>query len=162
MRPALSAAAALALLAGSAVTPAAAQSLGLAVGVHAPGAAGGAASFGLEYRFAPQPLSGGWTGGWLVAARHNDLGDTWAGIGYGVQHPLTGPWHVEGSFAAGLYRAGATNLGHPLEFRTQLGLGLDLGRGRSMVLSVEHLSNGGLGATNPGTNIVSLGLRQVF
>lgn len=162
MRPAPFAAAALAAFVGSAITPAAAQSLGLTLGAHAPGVADGAASFGVEYRFAPQPLSGGWTGGWLLAARHNDRGDTWAGVGYGVQHPLTGRWHVEGSFAAGLYRAGATDLGHLVEFRTQIGLGLDLGRGRSVVLSAEHLSNGGLGAINPGTNLVSLGFRQVF
>lgn len=143
-------------------TPATAQSFGVSLGTHTTGAAGGAASIGLEYRAAPHALRGDWTGGWLVAARTNDLGDAWLGLGYGLQHPLGGGWHVEGSFAAGLYHAGATAMGHPLEFRTQIGLGYALGERTHLVLSVEHLSNGGLGAINPGTNVVSLGLRHAF
>lgn len=141
---------------------AAAQSIGLGLGLHGPGVAGGAASLGVEYRAVPTRIGGNWTGGWLLAARVNDLGDAWAGVGYGVHYPLDERWHVEGSFAVGLYHPGATDLGHPIEFRTQVGLGLWLAPRTQLVLVAEHLSNGGLGTINPGTDTVSLLLRRVF
>lgn len=158
MRPAFAPLVALLL----ATSPAGAQSLGISLGRHTPGVAEGAVSLGLDYRSLPRALHGDLTGTWVIAARLNDRGDGWLGIGYGLQHPLSGPWHLEGSFAAGLYRRGTTDLGHPLEFRTQIGVGYALNPRTQVVVSVEHLSNGGLGAINPGTDLLSLGVRRVF
>ena len=61
------------------------------------------------------------------------------------------------SFAPGLYRPGrGIDLGYPLEFRSQFEAGYRI-RGRSRIgVAFSHMSNAGLGATNPGVETLTL------
>ena len=53
--------------------------------------------------------------------------------------------------ALGYYRKGnGKDLGHSLEFRSQIKLGYTLAGGSRVAIALSHLSNGGLGRRNPG------------
>ena len=57
------------------------------------------------------------------------------------------------SFAPGLYRKGnGKDLGHVVEFKTELQLSLDLSNNSKLGFSYNHLSNASLGSKNPGAN----------
>jgi hypothetical protein len=64
---------------------------------------------------------------------------------------------LTGSFAPGVYSNGSgKDLGYPLEFRSQIELGYRFDDRSRLSLALSHLSNAGLGDTNPGTEILSL------
>ena len=57
------------------------------------------------------------------------------------------------SFTPGLYRKGSgKDLGHPLEFKSEVQLSLDLSEGTNLGMSYNHVSNASLGKKNPGAN----------
>ena len=57
------------------------------------------------------------------------------------------------SFTPGLYYEGeGKNLGHMLEFKSEVLLSLNLPNSSKLGLSYNHLSNASLGNTNPGAN----------
>ena len=57
------------------------------------------------------------------------------------------------SFAPGLYHEGdGKDLGHVLEFKTELQISLDMSESSQFGLSYNHLSNASLGSKNPGAN----------
>ena len=57
------------------------------------------------------------------------------------------------SFTPGLYNQGdGKDLGHVLEFKSEIQLSLDLPRESQFGLSYNHLSNASLGDKNPGAN----------
>ena len=57
------------------------------------------------------------------------------------------------SFTPGLYRQGSgKDLGHPLEFKSEVQLSLDLSEGTNLGMSYNHVSNASLGKKNPGAN----------
>ena len=57
------------------------------------------------------------------------------------------------SFAPGLYHEGnGKDLGHLLEFKTEVQLSLELSPGSKLGYSYNHVSNAGLGDKNPGAN----------
>ena len=57
------------------------------------------------------------------------------------------------SFAPGLYRQGdGKDLGHVIEFKTEIQLSLDLSTNSKLGFSYNHLSNASLGKKNPGAN----------
>ena len=57
------------------------------------------------------------------------------------------------SFTPGLYEQGdGKDLGHMLEFKSELQFSLDLLKGTEMGFSYNHLSNASLGDKNPGAN----------
>ena len=57
------------------------------------------------------------------------------------------------SFTPGLYHEGdGKDLGHPVEFKSELQLSLDLSPSTEFGLSYNHLSNASLGEKNPGAN----------
>jgi lipid A 3-O-deacylase len=57
------------------------------------------------------------------------------------------------SFTPGLYRQGdGKDLGHPLEFKSEVQLSLDLSEGTNLGMSYNHVSNASLGDKNPGAN----------
>ncbi|HET8727235.1 MAG TPA: acyloxyacyl hydrolase, partial [Alphaproteobacteria bacterium] len=59
----------------------------------------------------------------------------------------------------GLYAEGdGKDLGHTVQFRNGLELGYRLGSGVQIGVSGFHMSNGGLGDENPGTEVLMLQL----
>ena len=61
--------------------------------------------------------------------------------------------NVTPSFTPGLYRQGSgKDLGHPLEFKSEVQLSLDLSEGTNLGMSYNHVSNASLGKKNPGAN----------
>ena len=57
------------------------------------------------------------------------------------------------SFTPGIYSTGdGKDLGHPLEFKSELQLSLDLPNSTMLGMSYNHISNASLGNKNPGAN----------
>ena len=64
-----------------------------------------------------------------------------------------GPFKFTPSFAPGLYSQGdGKDLGHPLEFKSEVQLSMDLGETTNFGMSYNHVSNASLGEKNPGAN----------
>ena len=64
-----------------------------------------------------------------------------------------GKLNVVPSFAPGLYSEGdGKDLGHVLEFKSELQLSLDLSSNSELGFSYNHISNASLGDKNPGAN----------
>lgn len=123
-----------------------------------------AAEFGLEYRsdlklFIVKPFIG--------ASATTD------GSAYGYAGILTDIvlWDrlvLTPSFAAGAWHKGsrAKDLGHWVEFRSQIELTAHLGGGLRAGVYFNHVSNAGLGDINPGVEVIGLtlvvSLRTIF
>lgn len=98
----------------------------------------------------------------------------WAGVGPVLGVGLFGTsFYVEASLMPGLwldfehqYRVGAfeNGLGHPLEFRSQLGFGWEMDAVSSVLVTLSHKSNANIsGATaNPGMEAIQLRYSQSF
>jgi lipid A 3-O-deacylase len=66
-------------------------------------------------------------------------------------------WVLTPSFGAGLYGDGnGKDLGHSIEFRSQLEFGYRFDDRSRLSLAVSHISNASLGDSNPGTEILSV------
>ena len=64
-----------------------------------------------------------------------------------------GALNVTPSFAPGYYHKGdGKDLGHVLEFKSEVQLSLDLPKSSQLGFSYNHLSNASLGDKNPGAN----------
>ena len=72
----------------------------------------------------------------------------------GVQaHYEFGSLNITPSFAPGYYNKGnGKDLGHALEFKSEVQLSLELPKESQFGLSYNHLSNASLGNKNPGAN----------
>ena len=72
----------------------------------------------------------------------------------GVQAEYTiGKINFNPSFTPGLYNEGSgKDLGHVLEFKTEVQLSFDLMQNSELGFSYNHISNASLGDTNPGAN----------
>ena len=67
------------------------------------------------------------------------------------------------SFAPGYYNEGdGKDLGHALEFKSEVQLSMDLGESTNFGMSYNHVSNGGLGDKNPGANSYSFNFLKKF
>ena len=67
------------------------------------------------------------------------------------------------SFAPGYYNKGnGKDLGHALEFKSEIQLSLELPMESQFGLSYNHLSNASLGDKNPGANSYSFSLSHIF
>ncbi len=68
------------------------------------------------------------------------------------------------SFAPGYYNQGdGKDLGHSLEFKSEVQLSLDLPQKNSQLgFSYNHISNASLGDKNPGANSYSFNFLQQF
>ena len=99
----------------------------------------------------------------IVGDRHR-LGDSFVGIGLAARWQLRRGWFVDVSVAPGKYRASspANALGSDFEFRSHVGLGHDLGKGRALSAAFVHKSNAGIGRINPGLQTVLLRWHQRF
>ena len=61
--------------------------------------------------------------------------------------------NITPSFTPGLYHEGnGKDLGHMLEFKSEVQLSLDLSKNTELGFSYNHLSNASLGDKNPGAN----------
>ena len=61
--------------------------------------------------------------------------------------------NITPSFTPGLYHEGdGKDLGHMLEFKSEVQLSLDLSKNTELGFSYNHLSNASLGDRNPGAN----------
>ena len=64
-----------------------------------------------------------------------------------------GKLNITPSFTPGLYSKGdGKDLGHPLEFKSEVQLSMDLGDSTNFGMSYNHVSNASLGDKNPGAN----------
>jgi hypothetical protein len=64
-----------------------------------------------------------------------------------------GVLNITPSFTPGLYHEGdGKDLGHMLEFKSEVQLSLDLSKGTELGFSYNHISNASLGDKNPGAN----------
>ena len=72
----------------------------------------------------------------------------------GVQaHYKIGSLNLTPSFAPGIYSQGdGKDLGHPLEFKSEVQMSMDLGETTNFGMSYNHVSNASLGDKNPGAN----------
>ena len=61
--------------------------------------------------------------------------------------------NITPSFTPGLYHEGdGKDLGHMLEFKSEVQLSFDLSKNTELGFSYNHLSNASLGVKNPGAN----------
>ncbi|MDC0354093.1 acyloxyacyl hydrolase [Candidatus Pelagibacter sp.] len=64
-----------------------------------------------------------------------------------------GPLNITPSFMPGLYHEGnGKDLGHILEFKSEVQLSLNLWKNSELGFSYNHISNASLGSKNPGAN----------
>ena len=74
-----------------------------------------------------------------------------------------GNWNFNPSFAPGYYNEGdGKDLGHALEFKSEIQLSLDLPKESQIGFSYNHLSNASLGDKNPGANSYMFNLFKKF
>jgi hypothetical protein len=111
---------------------------------------------GVEYRWRPL---GGWSlapGAGLLAGSD---GSRYAWADLSRRFALGRAWFATVAFGAGYFHDGSVvQLGHEVNFRSGLEIGRALDDRWRLGLAIDHLSNGGLGDHNPGTEIVSLRL----
>ena len=67
------------------------------------------------------------------------------------------------SFTPGYYNEGnGKDLGHPLEFKSEVQLSLDFSENSKLGMSYNHISNASLGDKNPGANSYSINFLKKF
>jgi len=76
---------------------------------------------------------------------------------------LTENLYLSPSFSPGVFLRGqGKNLGHPIEFRSQIEVGWRFYTGMRATVSLNHLSNAGSGRRNPGSESVVFSLMIPF
>ena len=74
-----------------------------------------------------------------------------------------GSFNITPSFAPGYYNAGdGKDLGHALEFKTEVQMSLNLSDTTEFGLSYNHISNASLGEKNPGANSYMINFLKQF
>ena len=87
------------------------------------------------------------TGGFIT---ENSAAYIYSGIEWNID---MGSLDFTPSFAPGLYRQGdGKDLGHALEFKTEVQFSYAVSNGTSIGISYNHISNASLGDKNPGAN----------
>ncbi|MDA9769233.1 acyloxyacyl hydrolase [Candidatus Pelagibacter sp.] len=97
------------------------------------------------------------TGGFLT---ENSAAYIYSGIEWNID---MGSLEFTPSFAPGLYHKGdGKDLGHVLEFKTEVQLSLDLSENTKFGVSYNHVSNASLGDKNPGANSYMFNFLKTF
>ena len=98
------------------------------------------------------------TGGFVT-----DVGAIYLYTGAQAEYDL-GLFKITPSFAPGYYHSGSDgkDLGHKLEFKTELQMSLNLNDTNEFGLSYNHISNASLGTKNPGANSILLNYLKHF
>ena len=94
---------------------------------------------------------------WIGAEVTSD-GSVWGGGGLLYDWEVSPQWHVIPNFGAGLYGQGGSDkdLGHVIEFRSQLEIAYEFETQQRLGVSIGHLSNASLDDENPGTEVLNL------
>lgn len=91
---------------------------------------------------------------------------TWAGVGLYQQFDFQiadQDFFAGFSFAPGIYvRGDGVDLGHPLEFRSGVEIGMRLDNDWQVSLSYDHRSNGDIAELNPGLETIQLRFSRSF
>lgn len=112
-----------------------------------------AVDFRLEYRHGDDFLFLKPWGGVEVTSD----GSVWGGIGVLVDITFFDAVVLTGSFAPGLYEdGGGKDLGHAVEFRSQVELGYQFENKSRLSVAFSHISNANIGDDNPGTEVLNL------
>ena len=113
-----------------------------------------AVDFRLEYRHDARLV--GPVKPWAGLEATSD-GGLWGGAGILLDLYFGRRLVLTGSFAPGAYaNGGGKDLGHTVEFRSQIELGYRFDDRSRLSLALSHLSNAGLGDENPGVEVLSL------
>ena len=111
------------------------------------------ADFRLEYRHGDDFL---WLKPWGGLEVNTD-GGVWGGIGVLMDITFFESIVLTGSFAPGLYSEGdSKDLGHVVEFRSQIELGYQFENQSRLSVAFSHLSNASLDDDNPGVEVLNL------
>ena len=74
-----------------------------------------------------------------------------------------GPFTITPSFAPGYYNSGdGKDLGHVLEFKSEVQMSLNLSDSTQFGMSYNHISNASLGDKNPGANSYMINFLKQF
>ena len=74
-----------------------------------------------------------------------------------------GKLKITPSFTPGVYEQGdGKDLGHPLEFKSEVQLSFDLSKSSMFGMSYNHISNASIGDKNPGVNNYMFNFLQKF
>jgi len=112
-----------------------------------------AVDFRLEYRHGEDFL---WLKPWGGVEVTTD-GSVWGGVGVLVDVTFFDSVVLTGSFAPGLWAEGdGKDLGHVIEFRSQVELGYQFENQSRLSLSFSHISNADIDSINPGTEVLNL------
>lgn len=133
-----------------------ADSLGFAIGSYDVDGSDSAADFRLDYEFDTSVLLDDlkpWAG-----AEVTTDGSVWLGGGLLYDWEFADTWHLKPGIGAGFYSRGSSDLdlGHPVEFRSQLEIAKDINQQNSVGLAISHLSNANLDSHNPGVEVLSV------
>ena len=75
----------------------------------------------------------------------------------------SGSLNITPSFTPGLYSEGdGKDLGHVIEFKSEIQLSMELSSGTEIGISYNHISNASLGDKNPGANSYMFNLIKKF
>ena len=97
------------------------------------------------------------TGGFITA---NSAAYIYSGIEWNMN---MGSFEFTPSFAPGLYHEGdGKDLGHILEFKSELQISVDFVNNSQLGFSYNHLSNASLGTKNPGANSYMFNFFKTF
>mgnify|MGYP000291741570 FL=1 len=76
---------------------------------------------------------------------------------------LSSNWNITPSFATGYYDRGSSkDLGHNIEFRSQIELSYGTSNKNRMGISINHISNASIADQNPGTESIVLSFIRPF
>jgi lipid A 3-O-deacylase len=99
----------------------------------------------------------------LVNVTGTTDGTSFLSVGLYSEIFLTDEFYLSPSFSPGVFLRGqGKNLGHPIEFRSQMEIGWRFRTGLRASVSINHLSNAGSGRRNPGSESIVLSLLVPF
>ena len=78
-------------------------------------------------------------------------------------YSISSKWIFTPSFAAGYYdRDNSKDLGHNIEFRSQIEFSRDIGNRNRIGFNLNHISNASIGDTNPGVESATISIIRPF
>lgn len=93
----------------------------------------------------------------MVGLEVNEHGAIYGMGGLYLDYGMAPHWYLTPSFAAGLYHdGGGPDLGHTIEFRSQVEVAYEFENQHRVSMGLSHVSNMGMGDDNPGTEVLNL------
>ena len=78
-------------------------------------------------------------------------------------YSISSKWIFTPSFAVGYYdRDSSKDLGHNIEFRSQIEFSRDIGNQNRIGFNLNHISNASIGDTNPGVESATISIIRPF